>query len=366
MALFQWTVRSTATNARFGFIFDVEQNGRRITISRDPTWTDLTGLRVGEDAAVVLVDRAGGSDVSAAVTWEDIAIPKTISWPSYGLEVDLLIYTRPAGGGSGGWTPRTPGVPAGNSAGVRLTGATQVSRWTIQQDDALTPRDPFNTDYANWIVSDRPEEIPVVPPLRYTTVSEIKKAMRAPDNPEARSWEGGEWDEMIERACRSVEVMIDELCGRRFDLASTQPSSRTFRNRGGSFIDTDDFIGTPVSVSVDDTTYMPDDYHFGATPSPNVRRGITIPKRDAGLSLYRPIYSPGFQKCTISARWGWDRVPDSVVWAANMASIRLFKRLAESAMGLMTMGGGPIYVTRKMDPDVEAQLAPYMVVSEVI
>ena len=378
MAGYTWTVHDEGlTGATWAFDLLLADDGRAVTFSRNTQFTDLSNAHVS-DVAVRVVDADDGSHVNTGATWTELAVPVTLEW-DYGLAVNLSFLGRT----SGFWR-RTTGVPAGQPQGVTTEGgAVNAFRFQIGENGKLRPVYGQQTD---WLVEDQETPQPTDPPLRYTTVEAVKLAMRAPTNREATTWQKKTYDLQIERIVRNAEAQIDGYCHRRFDPAPGQASLRSYRPTSLSEVDTADFVGTPTVAVSGETVDSDDFYTLPAVEdlqSP-VRRGLRFPnllsrrntatsqflRHTGGLTDYGEWPSQSvfdrrrsvdwYPDVSVTARWGWDRVPDAVAYAAELLSVRLFKRLSESALGIARIGEDAVFVAGgRIDPEVARSLAAY-------
>ena len=358
----RWSVTDDATTgARWGLLIDLDSDGRGATVSRDPTWTDLSNVQTGS-IAVEFTSRAdNGAAVAQGATWNDLARPVRFDWAAYGREVDLRFYGRT----SGVWG-RSAGVPAGQPR--QVSGGAEAARFEVGEDGLLRPLSFGQTD---WKVEDRPAVQPSAPALRYTTIEAVKGLLKAPAGREAAVWQSGGYDTRIAGCVRAAEQRIDSHCGRVFDLAAAAASARVYRRRTETVV-TDDFVGeAAVSVGGAD---LPGAV-WSKQPVSASYRGVY-----QAVRLHAPNLTPdqmhGFDldldpgradvgwhrgplpDVTVSARWGWPRVPDDITYVAGLLALRLFRRPDEAALGVMNTAGGPAWVSR-FDPDVEALLAPF-------
>ena len=367
MATYIWSIEDEgATGAIWSYQIEIDNDGRGLTLSRDPVWTSLADARTSS-TAVTLVDRATGTTVNTGATWNDLARPVRLSWPAYGREVDLRLWGRT----SGVWG-RPAGLPAGQPAGV--TGGTEAARFEIGQAGTLRP---ISGPQQDWIVDDRPIQRAAAPPIRYTTVEDVKTALRVPTDPQARGWATGEFTNLLVQAIRAAESQVDLHCGRRFDAAGSQAEERTYRRRGQFHTDTDDWVGSAAVVE-DDIPVADADWWTEPVNSlhPSVQRGINFSTPDRSSSS--PWYLTGDYEAwqgtrtdiavlpplKVTARWGWDRTPDAVSYAVNLIAGRLWRRYDKAAMGMVMTEYGGSYLPR-FDPDVEASLAPYRLLTGV-
>lgn len=366
----RWSITDEAlTGARWGLDITPDPDGRGAVVARDPVWTDLSNAQTGSIAVEFRSAADDGGTVSTGATWDDLARPVRFDWASYGLAVNLRLYGRT----SGVWG-RPAGLPSGQPAGV--SGGVTAANFEIGENGLLRPTAAPQTD---WLVEDRPDSLPADPPLRYTTVQSVKNVLKAPEGRASGSWQSGEFDDAIARVIRVAEQQIDSHCGRSFPPAAARSSARTYRERGLDHVDTDDFVGIPSSVAVGGRTVDAASWHTSPALDAHrtVNRGIWFPH---GMQSAVPWYlSADYDRydehgdefgwrdwselpsVTVSARWGWDRVPDAVSYACDLISVRLFRRPDDAALGVATVAGEAVTLPG-FDPDVEASLAPYRVV----
>ena len=362
MAEHIWSITDRATTgARWSMIINVDDDGRGCTISRDPTWTDLSNVQTGS-IAVEFTSRAdNGASVSQGATWADLSRPVRFDWDSYRQEVDLRLYGRTTGAFA-----RSAGIPAGQPQSV--AGGTEAASFEVGFG-TLRPLAAAQTD---WRVEDRPPDQPATPALRYTTIEAVKGLLKAPAGREAAVWQSGGYDDRIAQCVRAAEQRIDSYCGRRFDIAAAGSSSRTYRRSTADTVPTHDFVGTPT-VSIGDSVIPASMYsrQIVSESHRDVYRGLRLlapnvtPDQMHGFDL---DLDPGYPDVgwsrgslpavAVSARWGWTEVPDDIAYVAGLIAQRLFRRPDEAAFGVMTTGGMPSWISRS-DPDVEALLAPY-------
>ena len=348
-AEYVWSITDAGqTGARWGFRITVDDNGRGITVARAPEWTDLSNVQTA-DVCFEIVDAAqAGPNVWGGGSWEDLATPQRVSWPDYGLEVILRFWSHSAGVFQ--WASH--GIPAHNPH--RLTTYAGLNRvggeYEIGENGSLRLA-TSSSSTGDWELDDRPEIRPTTPALRYTTIERVELGMRSPTNPEARSWQTGKFDDHIAAIIRGVESWIDGYCGRRFDEASATPSVRTYPRPAAEHVDTDDYIGSAPDGWAPGRVVAVE----GNTP---VYRGVKATAMTASQLIRAG--DAALPEISVSARWGWPRVPDGVSWAASLMSIRRFKRTAETSLGILPVGEeGALYISAAVDPDVEAALSPY-------
>ena len=358
----RWSVTDEAqTGARWGLLFDIDPDGRGATVSRDLTWTDLTNALMGS-AAVGFTSRAdNGASVNTGAPWEALGTPARFDWPAYGREVDLRLYGRT----SGVWG-RSAGVPAGQPQGI--TGGTEAARFEVGENGYLRPLSFAQTD---WLVEDRPAVQPAEPGLRYTTVAAVEQMLKAPTNREAATWQSGEYDHRIEQAIRMAEGQVDSRCGRRFDPAGPAATRRVYRRWQWERLLTDDYVGDPTLTIGGETVAGGWVRHPVCRQHPSVYSGVRFRPSgrsfdtgrtswsSSGLEWGSPATAADLPAVTVTARWGWDRVPDAVSWAAALLAVKYFRRPEVAALGIVESGVLSGAYTPMFDPDVDRALRPF-------
>jgi hypothetical protein len=69
---------------------------------------------------------------------------------------------------------------------------------------------------------------------------------------------------------------------------------------------------------------------------------------------------PSSGRLQVTALWGWPAVPDEIEQATALYAARLYRR-KDSPQGVIGGGDfGPVRVSR-IDPDVEALIAPFVI-----
>ena len=219
-----WSVTDErVTGARWSFVLDVDPDGRGMTVSRDPVWTDLAYARTFS-VALTLVDRATGTSVNTGAVWGDLGGSGVrFDWGGYGNEVDLRFYGRDAGV----WV-RTTGHPTGQPQGVSPTGGggstpVLIGTFEVGEDGALRP---LTAPQGDWLLEDRPVAQPAEPDLRYTTLEAVKDMLKSPKTRAAASWSSGDHDHQLSQAIRTAETQVDSHCGRRFDVVGSAAVAR--------------------------------------------------------------------------------------------------------------------------------------------
>lgn len=167
-------------------------------------------------------------------------------------------------------------------------------------------------------------------------------------------------------AVRAASSWVTAYCARDFNK-TTAATARTFSYGGGESVWVDDFhTVTGLLVATDDaadgsfaTAWTTDDYELAPL------NGIVAGQSGWPYTRLRSVGSrifPAYRDralVRVTAQWGWPEVPPAVKKATLIQAARLYKR-RDSADGVL--GGsdfGPVRVGTRIDPDVEALLAPF-------
>jgi hypothetical protein len=158
-------------------------------------------------------------------------------------------------------------------------------------------------------------------------------------------------DADISLAITAASRAIDHRTGRQF-WPDDNASARTFTPGLTNVLEIADFYEL-TSVVWDGTTRVLDtDFYREPILGPpwNVLRtatGIEFPLSDRSV--------------TVTAKWGWNAVPEEIKQATKILAARLARRAREAAFGVAGLGidSGGIYVSR-YDPDVDMMLRPYI------
>lgn len=190
----------------------------------------------------------------------------------------------------------------------------------------------------------------------YCSLADVKAALRITDSVD---------DALIEVSIDAASREIDGYCNRVFYKTT---GTRVFQNEDSFVCQTDDIVSvTTLKTSADGSTYG-DTWattDFQLEPLNGVAGGMVSPAtriRAVGNFLF-PVWSVtgtygNFAPVQVTGVFGWDSVPAAVKQSALILSMRQFKRY-DSPLGVAGFGDlGAIRVGR-VDPDVEALLAPY-------
>lgn len=171
-------------------------------------------------------------------------------------------------------------------------------------------------------------------------------------------------DSLLEMAVETASRMIDGVCERRFFTAGTE--TRYYVPVSGLLCEIDDLAGTAITVQVSsaadnvfDLTWQTTDYQL--EPLNNQSTGLTFPPsrlRAVGDYVF-PWDYVGTRTVKVTGVFGFGTaVPMAVQQATIIAALRTYKRL-DSPLGIAGFGDmGAVRVTR-VDPDVQAMLAPF-------
>lgn len=191
----------------------------------------------------------------------------------------------------------------------------------------------------------------------YCSLADVKAALRITDAVD---------DSLIEISIDAASREIDGYCNRVFYKTT---ATRVFFPQDAFITNTDDIVSvTSLKTSIDGTsvygeTWKVTDYQL--EPLNGVAGGLISPAtriRAVGDFLF-PLWSVtgtygNFAPVQVQGVFGWDSVPAAVKQAALILAMRQFKRY-DSPLGVAGFGDlGAVRVGR-VDPDIEALLAPY-------
>lgn len=191
--------------------------------------------------------------------------------------------------------------------------------------------------------------------MAYATRTELKSLLKITDT---------DRDAQLDDALAAAEAAVDQRCGRTFTLA-TEASARTFsaRRQVLSTADGQRLILRTDIGSTDDLAVAIGTTGAWTTITASVE---TWPLN--ALAEGRPITSllllggawpsSGGQRVQVTARWGWPSVPEPVQQATRILAMRLWKR-KDSVEGMVGSAEWGVARISRVDPDVEALLAPY-------
>ena len=165
----------------------------------------------------------------------------------------------------------------------------------------------------------------------------------------------------LEMAVEAASRQIDSYTERYFYNAGT--ATKIFAPLDEFVCATEDFIAlTQVQTSEDgeswDTTWGTDDWQ--AEPL-NGRAGglVTSYTQIRAVEDYLFPYRQGEATVRLTGTWGWSAVPVEISMACKIQAARLFIR-RQSPFGIAgTPELGTVRLSAKLDPDVQALIAPF-------
>jgi hypothetical protein len=173
-------------------------------------------------------------------------------------------------------------------------------------------------------------------------------------------------DDLMLQALAAASRQIEEHCGRRFwlddaDTARTySPRGRTVSTVDGDLLLIDDLGAVPTTVEYGIggtyTALTTADYLTDPDNATTLRRPIT------GLIRANSTWPTGSgYRVRVTGRHGWPAIPDQVAQACLIQASRLYKRRLSPEGVFGNEEFGMMRVSR-VDPDVQALLAPYVIV----
>jgi hypothetical protein len=192
----------------------------------------------------------------------------------------------------------------------------------------------------------------------YTTLNDVKTALRIPVADTVD-------DLMLTSAINAASRQIDGACDRVF---YSETGVRDYVPESSILVFTDDITAiTKLETSSGDgftVTIPATDYQL--EPLNNRSGGQTVPAnriRATGAFLF-PVFSQrsvNLDEATVrvTGTFGFTPVPDAIKQAALLLSIRIFKRL-DSPLAVAGFGDLGVVRVGRVDPDVQAMIAPFM------
>ena len=189
---------------------------------------------------------------------------------------------------------------------------------------------------------------------RYTTPSEVRLLIRAPKRG-VKSWEDGEYDDLLDMCIASAELQIDDICYEwsPFDTTVVAESRSVVLdfNITEGLIRTDPFTVAPTSVEVDGATV---DVDVTASVVPTSARS----GKDLEVTSNYPMLYDRQTVTLVGGSWGWTKVPVDVKQAASRIAARQFLQMRRPD-GIVDIAGGAMYDPR-YDDVVNKLLAQYV------
>lgn len=197
----------------------------------------------------------------------------------------------------------------------------------------------------------------------YATLADVKAAFRIEDAVD---------NDQLELAIESASRQIDGYCERVFYNAGT--ATRYYTPKDAFWTEIDDLVSlSELQTSSNGTgfnvTWTSGDYQL--EPVNGVVGGIETPytRIRAIGSLLFPIWEPrtpdAFEATVkVTGVWGFSSVPVVIRQATIMLAQRQFKRY-DAPFGIAGFGDLGAMRVGRVDPDVEALIAPYRKVSAI-
>lgn len=193
--------------------------------------------------------------------------------------------------------------------------------------------------------------------MAYTTLATVKLEL-GKDTTDSK-------DDLITAAITAAEKMIDQRCGRSFNLDGST-SARTFRGYDRLLT-----LGDEQTVRIDDygtTTGMTVETRESFAGTWTTVTGWEARPHNASASSHpfgEVAYTAGWMAesmwVRVTAKWGWPAVPGGVTQAATLLAARLYRRKDSPEGVLGSSEWGAVRVSR-LDPDVEGLIAPYITI----
>lgn len=184
----------------------------------------------------------------------------------------------------------------------------------------------------------------------YCTLANVKQALRLTDSVD---------DVLLEQAIEGASRRVDGYCGRFF-----------YQKQATLLLFAHDIYNLPVSDLVSITELATDNQGNGSysqvwnsndyflDPTDAILQGRPYNRIVASAGKTFPMqYLPNKPMIRLNGVWGWSAVPDDVVQATLLLSVRGFARL-NAALGVVGFADMAIQV-RSIDPDVRDLLMPY-------
>lgn len=191
----------------------------------------------------------------------------------------------------------------------------------------------------------------------YTTLSEVKAILRITDSVD---------DALLETSIEAASRQIDSHCERVFYVGT---ATRIYNPMSSYMVEIDDLVSlTSLKSSSDadgvfDITWTPTDYQL--EPLNGIVGGAYSPYthiRAVGDYLFPSVNYPnseGEATVQVTGVFGYGTaVPVDVKQACNLLAVRQYKRY-DSPLGVAGFGDIGVVRVSRIDPDVDALLAPY-------
>jgi hypothetical protein len=185
----------------------------------------------------------------------------------------------------------------------------------------------------------------------YCTLAQIKASARIDDSVD---------DELLELAVESASRQIDAACETQFFQTS---ATRIYTPQDSYVCNIDDLVTlTTLKTSsaadgIFDVTWQTSDYQL--EPLNAVSGGIVSSyDRIRAVGDYTWPLSGGEATVQVAGTFGHTAVPTAIKQATVILAARIYKR-NDSPLGVTGFGDIGVIRVGKLDPDVEAMIAPY-------
>lgn len=187
----------------------------------------------------------------------------------------------------------------------------------------------------------------------YATTAELKTLMGISDAVD---------DATLALAITAASRAVDQFCNRQFGLvaaAETRQYTADWDRRRCRWIVRFDDLMSPAATGLVATVAAGaiDLYALKPTNAADVSRPYEFMVVDPS-STRRPLGTE--DEVSITARWGWNSVPDAVKQATTLQTLRFFtrKNAPFGVAGSLDLGS-EVRLLAKVDPDVAVILGPY-------
>lgn len=187
----------------------------------------------------------------------------------------------------------------------------------------------------------------------YVTTAELKTLMRVTDSDD---------DATLALAISAASRAVDRFAGRQFGLvaaAETRQYTAEWDRRRCRWVVFFDDLSSPAVTGLTVTVEAGaiDSYDLKPANATAVSLPYTHLVVDTA-STHRPLGTE--DEVSMTARWGWNAVPDAVKEATTIQALRFFKR-KDAPFGVAGSPdlGSELRLLAKVDPDVAVMLGPY-------
>ena len=164
-------------------------------------------------------------------------------------------------------------------------------------------------------------------------------------------------------ACSAASRAIDNACDRRFYPDVDANQIRYYEPISSRMVALDDLVTlTTFATDWTDTgTYTTLTLNTDFVLEPTNAAADGWPWTRAVPGLFSQSFPYGYPRSVkVTGKFGWASVPSPVSQAATLMAARLMKRAREAPLGTIGFGiDGNVVRVPRLDPDVEALLAPY-------